>query len=67
LSEDLRADNKLLLPGVRIVASLRVEAELPVVQKINKHIDDISNPKFKFPPDFVPPFARPEEALLEVP
>jgi hypothetical protein len=67
LSSGLRADGKLLLPGVRIVASVRLEAFLPVGQKTIEHIDEISDPKFKFPRDFVPPFARPEEALLEVP
>lgn len=67
LSADLRADKQLLLPGIRIVASERLEADLPVIEKTVEHINEITQPKFKFPADFVPPFARPEEALLEVP
>ena len=67
LSKDLRADNKLVMPGIRIVASERISTVLPVAETVQNHIRDISRPDFKFPPKFVPPFARPEEALLEIP
>jgi hypothetical protein len=67
LSADLRADPKLLLPGVRIVASKRIGTVLPSVRRIREHIAEISDAQFKFPPGFVPPFARPDEKLLELP
>jgi len=67
LSEDLRADKTLLMPGVRIVRAVRISTVLPAVTKLKDHIDEISRPAFKFTADFVPPFARPEEELLEVP
>lgn len=67
LSADLRADKKLLLPRVRIVAAARLDADLPVVEKIGAHVNEISDIKFKFPPNFVPPFAKRDEALLEIP
>ena len=67
LSKELR-DNaaKLLLPSVRIVAACRLETVLPAVEKVEDHLGEISKPNFTFK-DFVPPFARPEEVLLEAP
>jgi len=56
-----------LMPGVRIVRAVRISTVLPAVTKLKDHIDEISRPAFKFTADFVPPFARPEEELLEVP
>lgn len=68
LTKDLRQDSKLLLmPGVRIVESMRLKTDLAAVERIKKHIDDVIDPLFKFKPDFVPPFAKPEERLIEVP
>lgn len=67
LSQDLRADKLLLMPGIRTVASVRISTVLPVAEAIKNHLDEISRPEFKFPPDFAPPFARPEEELVEVP
>ncbi len=67
LSRDLRADSRLLLPGIRIVASVRVETSLPAGDKVVAHISEVLKTKFKFPRDYVPVFAKPEEALLEVP
>lgn len=67
LSRDLGADPKLLLPGIRIVASVRVGTSLPAGDKVVAHISEVLKTKFKFRRDFVPVFARPEEALLEVP
>ncbi len=67
LSLALRGDHKLLLPDVRIVASERLETVLPAVEKVVQHLNEISQPTFKFPRNFVPPFARSDEVLLEVP
>lgn len=67
LGADLRADKKLLLPGIRILAAVRVNADLPVVEKIAAHVDEISDPRFTFRPEFVPPFAERDKALLEIP
>ncbi len=67
LSADLRGDNKLVMPGVRIVAAERISTVLPSVTRVKAHIDEIFRPAFKFPRDFVPPFARTGESLLEVP
>jgi hypothetical protein len=68
LSKDLR-DNAtlLLLPGIRVVPSVRIETSLPAADKVVAHISEVLKTKFKFPRDFVPVFGRPEEALLEVP
>lgn len=67
LSRDLRADGRLLLPNVRIVSAVRLETVLPAVEKVVNHLNEISQPGFRLKPDFVPPFARKEEVLLEVP
>lgn len=67
LSKALRDDPKLLLRGVRIVASARIETKLPSEQKIVRHLDEIKDPNFVFTPDYLPPFAKPEEALSVVP
>lgn len=67
LSRDLRADRRLLLPGVRIVSAVRLETVLPAVEKVVNHLNEISQQGFRLKPDFVPPFARKEEVLLEVP
>ncbi len=67
LSKALRDDNKLLLPGVRIVTAARLATVLPAVEKVVDHLNEISQPNFRLKPNFVPPFARREEVLLEVP
>jgi hypothetical protein len=67
LSLDVRADTKLLLPGIRIVASVRIGTVLPAARNIMDHINDVSKPEFRFPPGFVPPFANPDKELMEVP
>jgi len=67
LSRDLRADGKLLLKGVRIVSAVRLETVLPSVEKVVDHLNELSVPGVRLKPDFVPPFARKEEVLLEVP
>ena len=67
LNLELRADKKLLLPKIRIVAAARIGTVLPAVRKVNDHIKDVSDPDSTFPPDFVPTFAKPEEELLEIP
>ncbi|WP_457302220.1 hypothetical protein [Phyllobacterium sp. P5_D12] len=46
LSKALRADNILLLPGVRIV-SARLETVLPAVEKAVDHLNDFSQPNFE--------------------
>jgi hypothetical protein len=67
LNGDLRADSQLLLPGVRINSSARVGTVLPMAQTIKDHIRKVTNPQFIVTVDFLPPFARPDEWLLEVP
>ena len=67
LSKALRDDKTLLLPRVRIVEAARLETVLPAVEKVVDHLSEISQPNFRLQPDFVPPFARKEEVLLEVP
>ena len=67
LSTDLRADGKLLLPDIRIVAAARIGTILAPVTKIKDHIAEISDPAFIFQSHFVPPFAKPDEELLEIP
>jgi hypothetical protein len=68
LSKDLDDHAKvLLLPGIRVVPSVRIETSLPAADKVVAHISEVLKTKFKFPRDFVPVFGRPEEALLEVP
>ncbi|MDR6633831.1 hypothetical protein J2X72_002631 [Phyllobacterium sp. 1468] len=67
LSKAIRGEPKLLVPGVRIVSASRLETVLPAVEKVAEHLNDISQPNFRLNPDFVPPFARKEEVLLEVP
>lgn len=67
LSSDLRADNRLLLPGVRIVRAARIGTVLPAVTRVEDHIREMFDSGFRFRSDFVPPFARRDEELLEVP
>jgi hypothetical protein len=67
LSKALRDDPKLLLPGVRIVASVRIEAKLPSEAKIQRHLEEIKDPNFVLTPEYLPPFAKLDEALFIVP
>ena len=67
LSRDLRADGKLLLKGVRIVSAVRLETVLPSVERVVEHLNELSAPGVRLKRGFVPPFARKEEVLLEVP
>ncbi|HVE89902.1 MAG TPA: hypothetical protein VNA44_09400 [Burkholderiaceae bacterium] len=67
LSKDLRADGKLLLRDVRTVTAARISTILAPVTKIKDHIGEVSDPAFKFHSHFAPPFAKPNEKLLEIP
>ena len=66
LSKALRAENNVLLPGVRIVSAARLETVLPAVEKAADHLNDFSQPNFGLKPDFVPPLGRKQEVLSEV-